>query len=137
VRDLFKYSTYYSGKEPEFKEGDIFRIIVPLDAEMDGETTQGGGQDNAQANNDTTQGATQAPQDTTQGDVELSAIEIGIIYQMRIKPSVSQSKIAENLDCKVDQIKYYVKRLKDKGVLSREGSQQKGHWVVNPDIEDQ
>jgi len=117
VRNLFKYSTYYSGKEPEFKEG----IIVPLDADMDGETTQGGGQDNAQANNDTTQGATQAPQDTTQGDVELSAIEIGIIDQMRIKPSVSQSKIAENLDCKVDQIKYYVKRLKDKGVLSREG----------------
>lgn len=137
VRNLFKYSRYYSGKEPEFKEGDIFRIIVPLDAEMDGETTQGGGQGNAQANNDTTQGATQAPQDTTQGDVELSAIEIGIIDQMRIKPSVSQSKIAENLDCKVDQIKYYVKRLKDKGVLSREGSQQKGHWVVNPDIEDQ
>lgn len=56
---------------------------------------------------------------------------------MRINPSVSQSKIAENLDCKVDQIKYYVKRLKAKGVLSREGSQQKGHWVVNPDIEDQ
>ena len=137
VRNLFKYSRYYSGKEPEFKEGDIFRIIVPLDAAMDGETTQGGGQGNAQANNDTTQGATQAPQDTTQGDVELSAIEIGIIDQMRIKPSVSQSKIAENLDCKVDQIKYYVKRLKDKGVLSREGSQQKGHWVVNPDIEDQ
>jgi len=52
---------------------------------MDGETTQGGGQGNAQANNDTTQGATQAPQDTTQGDVELSAIEIGIIDQMRIK----------------------------------------------------
>lgn len=106
MRNLFKYSRYYSGKEPEFKEGDIFRIIVPLDAEMYGETTQG---------------ATQAPQDTTQGDVELSAIEIGIIDQMRIKPSVSQSKIAENLDCKVNQIKYYVKRLKDKGVLSGEG----------------
>lgn len=112
---------------------------------MDRETTQGGGQGgrqgggqgNTQANNDTLQGATQAPQDTTQGDVELSAIEIGIIGQMRINPSVSQSKIAENLDCKVDQIRYYVKRLKAKGVLSREGSQQKGHWVVNPDIEDQ
>lgn len=111
---------------------------------MDRETTQGGGQGgrqgsgqgNTQANNDTPQGATQAPQDTTQGDVELSAIEIGIIDQMRINPSVSQSKIAENLDCKVDQIKYYVKRLKAKGVLSRGGSQQKGHWVVNPDIED-
>ena len=33
VRNLFKYSKYYSGKDPEFIEGDIFRIIVPLDGE--------------------------------------------------------------------------------------------------------
>ena len=30
VRNLFKY---YSGKEPEFMEGDVFRIMVPLDDE--------------------------------------------------------------------------------------------------------
>ena len=33
VCNLFKYSKYYSGQEPEFVEGDIFRIIVPLDDE--------------------------------------------------------------------------------------------------------
>lgn len=31
VHNLFKYSKYYSGKLPEFIEGDIFRIVVPLD----------------------------------------------------------------------------------------------------------
>lgn len=31
VRNLFKYSKYYSGREPEFAEGDVFRITVPLD----------------------------------------------------------------------------------------------------------
>ena len=31
MRNLFKYSKYYSGKDPEFIEGDIFRITVPLD----------------------------------------------------------------------------------------------------------
>lgn len=31
VRNLFKYSVYYSGKEPQFVEGDVFRIIVPLE----------------------------------------------------------------------------------------------------------
>ena len=30
VRNLFKYSKFYSGEDPEFVEGDIFRIIVPL-----------------------------------------------------------------------------------------------------------
>ena len=31
TRKLFKYSEYYSGQYPEFKEGDIFKITVPLD----------------------------------------------------------------------------------------------------------
>lgn len=30
VRNLFKYSRYYSGQDPKFQEGDIFRIVVPL-----------------------------------------------------------------------------------------------------------
>ena len=30
VRNIFKYSKYYSGEELEFVEGDVFRIIVPL-----------------------------------------------------------------------------------------------------------
>lgn len=33
VRNLYKYTKFYSGKEPELKEGDVFRIIVPLDEE--------------------------------------------------------------------------------------------------------
>lgn len=31
VRKLFKYSKYYSGKDPQFIEDDVFRLIVPLD----------------------------------------------------------------------------------------------------------
>lgn len=30
VRNLFKYTKFYSGQEPEFIEGDVFKIIVPL-----------------------------------------------------------------------------------------------------------
>ena len=41
VRNLFKYSKFYSGQDPEFLEGDIFRTIVPLDEKysFDYETT--------------------------------------------------------------------------------------------------
>lgn len=31
MHNLFKYSKFYSGKDPVFEEGDVFRIIVPLD----------------------------------------------------------------------------------------------------------
>ena len=33
VRKLFKYTKFYSGQEPELIEGDIFRIMIPLDSE--------------------------------------------------------------------------------------------------------
>ncbi|GLG04520.1 RNA-binding domain-containing protein [Sellimonas catena] len=41
VRNLFKYSKFYSGNDPEFIEGDIFKIIVPLDeGNREEQTTQ-------------------------------------------------------------------------------------------------
>ena len=51
VRNIFKYNKIYSGAEPEFIEGDVFKTIIPLvvnnseqDSEQDGE--QDGEQDN-------------------------------------------------------------------------------------------
>lgn len=130
MRNLFKYSTYYSGKEPEFKEGDIFRIIVPLDAEMDGETTQGGGQDGGQ-------GSGRAADEDKLWTNDLPEVENNIIQLIDAHSDVSIKDMSELLGLKLSTIKYHIQSLKDKGILSREGSQQKGHWVVNPDIEDQ
>lgn len=31
VRNLYKFTKFYSGQEPMFQEGDVFRITVPLD----------------------------------------------------------------------------------------------------------
>ena len=42
VRNTFKYSKYYSGEEPEFIEGDVFRIIVPLNEEYSYDNTKDG-----------------------------------------------------------------------------------------------
>ena len=130
MRNLFKYSTYYSGKEPEFKEGDIFRIIVPLDAEMDGEATQGGGQDGGQ-------GSGRAADEDKLWTNDLPEVENNIIQLIDAHSDVSIKDMSELLGLKLSTIKYHIQSLKDKGILSREGSQQKGHWVVNPDIEDQ
>lgn len=50
VRNLFKYSKYYSGAEPSFEEGDIFRIIVPLDEEYSFDFTRIGNETNEPKN---------------------------------------------------------------------------------------
>ncbi len=38
---FLKYTRYYSGREPEFIEGDVFRVVVPLDEDYSFDYKQG------------------------------------------------------------------------------------------------
>lgn len=242
VRNLFKYSKYYSGKESEFKEGDVFRTVVPLDDSFsyDAETTQLGEAttqfndiptqlyddiisyptvvkedsgyygtwDNiwpddavihtitqfdiptqlptqsvdyttqlmsstTQSNHNTTQSscnvtrssrnATQSGRDTTQSSCNVTqsghsatqssynvhpihdttqlvdynitqlptqSTEKRIIELIRHSPELSQSQIACELDLNRNTVKYYIKKLREKGVLERIGTSRKGSWKI-------
>lgn len=119
VRNLFKYSKHYSGREPEFIEGDVFRIIVPLD-DVYSDT---GNVQTTQAIRDTTQ-ATQA---VVGADC---SIETRIMNVMLQKPTISQKEIASLLQENPNTVKYYIRKLKEVGRIERQGSSQKGKWVV-------
>lgn len=125
VRNLFKYCKIYSGEEPVFDEGDVFRITVPLDeslgGEKEGNSTQGG--DNF----------TQATQNPTQGkcvDHKVSDLDKKILEAIEEKPSLTQTQLAKQLDVNLNTVKYRIKRLMSIDLLERVGSSQKGHWVV-------
>jgi len=118
VRNLFKYSKYYSGKNPEFIEGDIFRIIVPLnDRNMEENATQS-----------TTQSATQFTQSTTQSSGK--KVEQAIIRLIEQEPLLSQKQMAEKLCLNQNTLKYYIKKMREKHIIERVGSSRKGKWVV-------
>ena len=183
VRNLFKYSKCYSGKEPEFAEGDIFRIVVPLHddyvkyttqamqrtTQVVQETTQAmqnttqAKQEPTQATENTTQAVqeptqatentTQDPQDTTQladrvlleSNSEKDQIKRLMLYGIKMneymtkrnivdlirkEPEISQKQIAERLNLNLNTTKYYIRKLKESGIIEREGSPQKGKWIV-------
>lgn len=76
VRNLFKYSVHYSGKQPEFIEGDIFRIVVPLnDSYLD-------------------EGSTLNLQDDIQTDDLNKPLDIKIMDVMQKNPTITQKEIA-------------------------------------------
>ncbi len=169
VRNLFKYSKCYSGKEPEFAEGDIFRIVVPLHDDYVKYTTQAMQrttqvvQETTQAMQKTTQAkqeptqatenTTQDPQDTTQladrvlleSNSEKDQIKRLMLYGIKMneymtkrnivdlirkEPEISQKQIAERLNLNLNTTKYYIRKLKESGIIEREGSPQKGKWIV-------
>lgn len=110
VRNLFKYSKFYSGDDPKFMEGDIFRIIVPLNERKTKETI--------------TQSATQS----TQSD-EIKPVQ-RIIEIIEQNPLLSQKQMAEKLSLNQNTLKYYIKKMRKKGIIERVGSSRKGKWVV-------
>ena len=110
VRNLFKYSKFYSGNDPEFIEGDIFKIIVPLDE--------------GNREEQTTQSVTQTTQ-PKENDPEKNIMEL-----IEQNPFLSQKQMAEKLNLNKNTLKYYIKKMKEKGVIERVGTNRKGKWIV-------
>ena len=49
---------------------------------------------------------------------------------MKKAPTISQTAMAISLNANINTLKYHVLKLKEKGVIEREGSSQKGRWIV-------
>ena len=132
VRNLFKYSKIYSGEEPVFDEGDVFRIIVPLDESLvengEQDPTQG-----SQSPTQATQNPTQATQNPTQGEStakKSTALDDKILDAIAENPYLKQTELAIQLGVNLNTLKYRINRLKSIERLKHVGSSQKGHWVV-------
>ena len=74
---------------------------------------------------------TQATQGTTQAtQVELSEDDKAVLMSIVEDPHITQKEMAAKLDWKIDRVKYYLNKLKRKGIIKRVGTSQNGHWEV-------
>ena len=132
VRNLFKYSKFYSGKEPEFIEGDVFRIVVPLDEEYSYDF----GQDNKvkiatkEEKTATIGGKNATKEAIIETKKKLTKEEIQILRLIEEDPFVKQKTLHEKTDISLGTIKRILPRLQEKGVLAREGGKRFGKWII-------
>lgn len=130
VRNLYKYTKFYSGREPELIEGDIFRIIVPLNDDYsfdyDVKTIAN---DEKTISNDikTIANDNETIAKLSDGFTETQKAVIRYILN---NPEITQAELADRLDMSVVGIRYVIKKLKEKNVIYREGSNRGGYWVV-------
>ena len=125
VRNLYKYSKIYSGKDPEFIEGDVFKIIVPLNEDLINESL---GQIDTQANTQAASIDTQAAPIDTQVDTQDNITMI--LSYIKSNPTASQPKIAKELGININSLKGTIRKLRKVGKIEREGTSQKGKWIV-------
>lgn len=130
VRKLFKYSKYYSGKDPQFVENDIFRIIVPLDdkysfnyeheKELIDEIL-----DNKNATLECDLKTLTRKIETTNCDFGIKG-EKEILCLIKEKSSITQKELQEKTGISLGTIKRILPKLQEKGVPVREGGKHFG-----------
>ena len=116
MRNTYKYTQLYSGQNPLFEEGDIFRTIIPLKKIA----TQKVGGDNVA--HDVAQGVVH---DVAHDKDEL--IEF-IKAQVRLNNKITRQAIAEGAGVSVKTIQRTLKEIDN---LKYVGSGNSGHWELN------
>lgn len=132
VRNLFKYTKYYSGQEPEFIEGDVFRIIVPLDdgfsydfsASVITNDTNG----TKVGTNGTKVGAKTGINDTEVDNIKSN--EKAILNIIRTNKKVTQTLICERTGIPLRTVKRLMSNLQKKDIIERVGSARSGEWHI-------
>ncbi len=110
---MYKYTKIYSDAEPNFEEGDVFRLIVPM--RPAGATLTGG-----RKSNEVTE-VTEKVTDVT---------EKRIIELLKDNSKYKTAELAEMLGISRKTVSIKLKNLKDKGIVERVGSDRKGYWNI-------
>jgi len=115
VINLFKYGRRYSGKDPELVDGDVFRIIVPLDEDysFDAETDE-----------------EPIIINSSKKERGLNETQQKILALMAENPNVTTGLIAGKIGISRRQVTSYILELRSNGFIEREGTKKEGHWIV-------
>lgn len=126
VRNLYRYGKLYSGKEPQLIDGDVFRIIVPLDDAYSFDAKIGQPQ-TAKSN---------CKSCGLYCGINCTATEISVLVFLKNNPAATHESIADKIGKSIRTSQSITQSLKEKGLLIREGSRNNGRWVVKSEIED-
>jgi len=111
MRNTYTYTKLYSGSEPIFTEGDVFRIVIPS-------------HESATA----TVGPTRAPRaDTNPSDETLQRTILSMISDT---PTITQSELSDQLGIALPKIKRTMTAMAKRQVLVRKGGKRHGFWEI-------
>ncbi len=116
---MYKYTKIYSGGEPDFEEGDVFKLTVPLKERNESERVDDNG--TKTGTNDTKTGT----------DVHEEDIEAKIVELIRENKKITQKEMQEQTGTSLRSIKRYISKLQSDGVIKKVGSSRSGYWEIN------
>ena len=126
TRNLYKYSRRYSGKNPSIIEGDIFKIIVPLDDtySLDAENLP-----SAKVGDKVGDKVGEPDFYLLAGNL-LTKNQRNILHCLEGNPGMSATLLAKEIGISSRKVENNIKKLKELGILQRHGSPRKGYWEI-------
>ena len=134
VRNLFKYSKFYSGQNPSLSEGDVFRIVVPLDESYSYDYALGkteSGNDTIGTNSDTIGTNSDTNSDIISNLRNFSDEDSAIINLIKADASLTQKQMQEKTGYSLRTVKRVMAKLQKDGIITRIGNNRSGKWQVN------
>ena len=135
VRNLFKYSKFYSGKEPEFAEGDVFRIVVPLDDEYSYDFKQIYEKDNKNEPIQDKNEPIKAENEPIRNNNILEESEYKLLTLIQQNAESTRKELALKMNVSLSTVKRLLVRLQKANIIVREGNNRKGRWVIKNENE--
>ena len=116
VRKMFKYTKLYSGDNPVFLEGDIFKIIVPLNESYSFDSLEPEKRQSEPLNE---------PQNEPLNEPLKSALEV-----IRRNPYLSKEQIAAEIGKSRATVTRALSKLQNDGIIKRVGADKNGYWKI-------
>ena len=121
MRRLYHCVKRYSGEDPQMIDGDIFRVIVPLDDDYSYDMGMGKAQNKAQ---------NKAHLKHKENNSECALNEKILLEYLAVNPHATQIEIASAVGKTRRGVQEAIARLKEKGLIKREGARKNGKRVV-------
>jgi len=119
MRNTYKYTKMYSGGEPQFVEGDVFRITIPL-SEVATATV---GPEFITPNNGAINGV-------INGAIKLTETEQKLLQFLKENPHATKPIMVSTVGVGAGTIERAIKKLKKANLLERVGPNKTGYWKV-------
>lgn len=120
----------YGVQEPEFIDmGDAFRVNFYRSGTETGIETKYTGTENTNTGIQTKETGTEKNQMSFLNT--LSETERKILEFIMEDSSITQKEIAQKMGMSKNGIRYAMDKLKDRGILEREGATKRGKWIIN------
>lgn len=124
MRNTYKYTKMYSGGEPQFVEGDVFRITIPL-TEVATATVGPGA---ASSGNEVINGVIN---EAISEAINLNENERKVLSAMKVNPNITKAALVSSLGISKGTVDRTIKALKERGLIERIGSNKTGCWKLN------